>query len=255
MATYKKRGGKPKTKVDKRAKIEENSATAEVFNTLDEGANKTEAWVAKNQKAIIVVVAVVVLAILGLLGYNQYIQKPKEEKAMNQMYQAQEYWEQAIATVDKDSLFTLSLNGGGGQYGFNEIMDKYSGTNAANLAHYYAGIANLNLGEYQKAIELLDKFSSDSEVINANAQGGIADAFVMLNNNEDALAYYKKAAAAGNNEFTTPKYLLKAGIAAVNIGKHSEALTILEDLKNRFPKVPEAIQADVFIGKAQAMQE
>ena len=43
MATYKKRGYKPKTKTDKANAIEEQSATAEVFNTLDEGASRTEA--------------------------------------------------------------------------------------------------------------------------------------------------------------------------------------------------------------------
>lgn len=255
MATYKKRGGKPKTKVDKQAQLEEGSTTAEVFNTLDEGASKTEAWVAKNQNYIIGVVGAVALVILGLLGYQQYIQGPKEEKAMNQMFQAQSYWEQAIAAVEKDSLFTLSLNGGGGQYGFNEIMDKYSGTDAANLAHYYAGVANLNLGNYQESIDLLDDFDSDNAVINANAKGSIADAFALLGQDEQALEYYKKAAAAGDNEFITPKYLLKAGITAVNLGNHSEALSLLEDLKERYPKVPEAIQADIFIGKAQAMQD
>ena len=44
MATYKKRGYKQKTKKEKEVVVEENSATAEVFNTLDEGASKTEEW-------------------------------------------------------------------------------------------------------------------------------------------------------------------------------------------------------------------
>mgnify|MGYP003720007231 CR=1 FL=1 len=52
MATYKKRGYKPKTKAEKESQIEQESTTAEVFNTLDETASKTEAWVEKNQKII-----------------------------------------------------------------------------------------------------------------------------------------------------------------------------------------------------------
>ena len=52
MATYKKRGYKPKTKKEKVEAIEENSTTAEVFNTLDESASKTEEWVVKNQNII-----------------------------------------------------------------------------------------------------------------------------------------------------------------------------------------------------------
>ena len=56
MATYKKRGYKPTSKVDKQAQIEAESTTAEVFSTLDEGASRTEAWMEKNQKAILIFV-------------------------------------------------------------------------------------------------------------------------------------------------------------------------------------------------------
>ena len=55
MATYKKRGGKPSTKTEKETSIEDGSTTAEVFNTLDESASRTEEWVIKNQKYIFVV--------------------------------------------------------------------------------------------------------------------------------------------------------------------------------------------------------
>jgi hypothetical protein len=36
-----------------RSPIEDGSTTAEVFNTLDEGASKTEEWVVKNQNYIV----------------------------------------------------------------------------------------------------------------------------------------------------------------------------------------------------------
>ena len=56
MATYKKRGYKPNTKVEKEIEVEDNSTTAEVFNTLDETASKTEAFVEKNQKYIFIII-------------------------------------------------------------------------------------------------------------------------------------------------------------------------------------------------------
>ena len=59
MATYKKRGHKPKTKGEKQQNIEEGSTTAEVFNTLDETASKTEDFVAKNQKYIFIIIALI----------------------------------------------------------------------------------------------------------------------------------------------------------------------------------------------------
>ena len=110
MATYKKRGGKPRTKAEKDQNIEDGSTTAEVFNTLDEGASRTEAWVEKNQKYILGLIGVVAICVLGYLAYEQFIQKPKEIEATNEMFQAQTYFEQALTAPAKDSLFNLSLN-------------------------------------------------------------------------------------------------------------------------------------------------
>ena len=78
MATYKKRGFKPKNK-EEEAQIEEHdSTTAEVFNTLDESASKTEAWVQKNQNYILGVIGVIAVGVLAYLGYHQFIQNPKD---------------------------------------------------------------------------------------------------------------------------------------------------------------------------------
>ena len=58
MATYNKRGYKaPKPEEVKEVEPAEQafdgkSTTAEVFNTLDQGASRTEEWVEKNQKII-----------------------------------------------------------------------------------------------------------------------------------------------------------------------------------------------------------
>jgi hypothetical protein len=45
--------------------------------------------------------------------------------------------------------------------------DEYSGTDAGNLANYYAGIAYLNTGKYTEAIDYLSKFKSDDIVLSA----------------------------------------------------------------------------------------
>jgi predicted negative regulator of RcsB-dependent stress response len=187
MATYKKRGYKPKNKAEKDVQVEENSATAEVFNTLDEGASKTEAWVEKNQKIIFSVIGVIAVAVLGYLAFQEFIQKPKEVEAMNDMFQAQSYFEQALATEQNDSLYNLSLSGGQGQYGFLDIIDNYGGTNAANLAHYYAGMAYLQTNDYQNAISQLDEFDSDDDILAPLAKGAIGDAFVQLDQSDKAL--------------------------------------------------------------------
>lgn len=193
MATYKKRGYKPKTKEEKQDHLEAESTTAEVFSTLDEGASKTEAWVEKNQKPILIFVVVMAMGVLGYLGLQHFIQEPKETEAMNEMFQAQSYYEQALSATAKDSLFTLSLEGGNGKFGFVGIIENYGGTQAANLANYYAGIAYLNTGKYQEAISHLDNFNADDQIVGPLAKGAIGDAFAQLNQYEDALKYYEKA--------------------------------------------------------------
>ena len=256
MATYKKRGYKPKTKEEELEIQEENSTTAEVFNTLDEGASKTEEWVAANQKYIFGFVGAVALIVLAYLGYQKFIQEPKEQEAANEMFQAQKYFDNAVNgnSTLKDSLYTLALKGGEGKYGFIDIIDNYGGTKAANLAQYYAGFAYLNMNKYQEAIDYLDKFKSDDEMLEPLALGGIGDAFVQLNQMEEGLSYYEKAANARNNEFTTPKFLLKAAITAISLNKADVAIKHLERIKEEYSKSPEANQVDVHLGRAQAMK-
>ena len=251
MATYKKRGGKPNTKVEKQQYIEEGSTTAEVFNTLDENVSKTEQWVAANQKYIFIIVGLAAVLVLGFLGFDKYVQQPKESQAMNDMYSAQKYFDEAVAT-SQDSLFTLSLDGADGKYGMLDIVDTYSGTNAGNLANYYAGMAYLNMKDYVNAIEYLNAFESTDDVLGPIAKGGIGDAFVQLEQLEDAYDYYVQAANAKTNNYTTPMYLYKAGVLGLKLDKNTKALEYFQTIKAEFPESTEAKDIDVFIGKAQA---
>ncbi|MGV6829255.1 MAG: tetratricopeptide repeat protein [Flavobacteriales bacterium] len=254
MATYKKRGYKPKTKTEKIDHLEDGSTTAEVFNTLDEKASKTEAWVEKNQKAILILVGLIAIGVLGYLLFQQFVQKPKETEAVNEMYQAQTYFEQALNAPAKDSLFNLALKGGEGKYGFLDIIEKYSGTKASNLAEYYAGVAYLHTKNYQEAISHLDNFKGDDMVVGPVALGNIGDAFVQLDQNEDALKYYEKAATVKNNEFTSPRFLLKAGIIALKLNKPDLALNHFKNITENYPNAPEAKKAILYQGKAEAMK-
>lgn len=253
MATYKKRGGKPRTKVEKELEIEEGSTTAEVFNTLDEGASKTEAWVEKNQKFILGFIGVVAICVLGYLAFEQFVQKPKEVEATNEMFQAQTYFEQALTAEAKDSLFNLALTGGEGKYGFLDIIDTYGGTKAGNLSRYYAGMSYLNTNNYKEAINYLDDFSSDDAILGPLAKGGIGDAFVQLGEDSKALGYYETAAKMNVNEFTTPRFLLKAGTTALKLGDNAKAAKFFTEITETFPTSTEATKAIAGLGRAEAM--
>jgi tetratricopeptide (TPR) repeat protein len=257
MATYSKRGYKaPKEKevkeVTEEVQIDEkDSTTAGVFSKLDETASKTEDWVAKNQKIIIGLVAGVALVTIGYLAFQKFVATPKEDEAANEMFVAQQNFQKATDGVASDSLYKLSLNGSEGKFGFVKIADEYSGTAAGNLANYYAGIAYLNTGKYDEAIEYLGKFNSKDILLSALAKGAIGDAYSQKNQPKEALENYIKASETSKNDFTTPRFLLKAGKTALALGNKEEALKYFTDIKENYDSTPEASSVDVLIGLSQ----
>ncbi len=253
MATYKKRGFKPKNKAEEREIDEQNSTTAEVFSTLDEGASKTEEWFSKNQNYILGVIGVIAVAVMGYLAYHQFVQKPKETNAANEMYYPQQYFNQALnSETEKDSLYNLALNGAEGKYGFLDIIEEYRGTKAANLANYSAGMAYLSMQQYQEAIDHLENFSSDDVILESLAKGGIGDAFMQLNQPGDALGYYEKAIVSSANNYTTPRFLYKAGVTALELKQNEKALKYFQRIKDEFSSSDEARTIDVFIGMSKS---
>lgn len=253
MATYKRRGFKPKSKEEEKQLDTQESTTAEVFSTLDQGASRTEAWVSKNQNYILGIIGVIAVGVLGYLAYTQFVQKPKEANAANEMYYPQQYFDQALnSETAKDSLYNLALNGAEGKYGFLDIVDEYPGTKAANLANYSAGMAYLNTQKYQEAIDHLEEFKSDDDILGALAKGGLGDAFMQLGQPAEALGYYEKALTHSTNGYTTPKFLFKSGVTAMELGRNEKALQYFERIKNEFPDSDEAKSIDAFIGMAKS---
>ena len=259
MATYNKRGYKaPKEKEVKEVNEEQqviidekDSTTAGVFSKLDETASRTEDWVAKNQKIIIGLVAGIAVATIGYLAYQKFIEAPKQDEAANEMFVAQQNFDKATSGVASDSLYKLALNGSEGKFGFVKIADEYSGTDAGNLANYYAGMAYLNTGKFDDAIKYLGNFKSKEAIVNALAIGGIGDAYSQKNQQKEALDYYVKAANFNKNDFTTPRFLLKAGKTALALGQKEDALKYFTDIKENYDTTPEAASVDVLIGLAQ----
>jgi len=250
MATYKKRGNKG-TK-EEQVTIENQSTTAEVFNTLDETASKSEQWVEKNQKLIFGGLIVIALIILAYLGYNKYYLEPNEIEAADELAYPKNYFEQAQnSTSAVDSLYNLSLNGADGKYGLIDIVDNYSKTKAGNLAKYMAGIAYLKTSDYEKAIEYLSDFSSEDEMLGVLALGNIGDAFAEINQPKDALKYYVKAANLRDNNFTSPLYLFKAGKIAMELTEYSKAEDYFTKIKNDYSSSAEATDINIYIQRAQ----
>jgi len=252
MAIYKKSGNKEKGTARTKRTIDESSTTAEVFNTLDETASKSEAWVIKNQQNIFIFLGLAVAGVLAFMAYQKYVDGPNEKIAADSLAYPKVYFQQAsIASVASDSIYQLGLDDTDGRYGFIDIAEQYPNTAAGNMANYYAGISYLKMKNYTEAISYLEKFSSDDQALGPIAKGAIGDAFADLNQPEDALNYYEQAANLRDNDFTTPLFLFKAGNTALEIGKSDKALKMFEKIQISYPNSEEAKNIDIYISKAK----
>ena len=251
MATYKKRGAKKSVSPKLEKETVQESATAEVFETLDTTANKTEEWVVKYQNIIFGLIGIIALGVLGYLGYQNFILEPKEQEAVSELNQAQYYFELAVNSIESDSLYRRALNGGEGKYGFLDIIENYQGTPAAKLATYSAGMSYLNLKEYDNAILYLDRFNASDVLLSALAKGAIGDAYAQLGSPDKSYDYYLQAAEVSENMYSTPKYLYKAALLGAENGKIKQAISFLERIENDYPKSEEARWVSVQKGKLE----
>ena len=189
-----------------------------------------------------IIVAVLVIGIGGWYGYSELIVKPKEEKAHDAMFKAEEYFR-----MDSSRLV---LNGDGQSKGVLYVINTYGGTKAANLCKYYAGVSYLKTGDFNNAVKYLKDFSTDADQIQLLAYGMLGDAYSELNKKDDAVASYKKAATTfEKDETNSSEYLFRAAMLEEVNGKPKEALDLYKEIKEKFPKTDKGFQADKYINR------
>ena len=189
---------------------------------------KAQDFWTRYQKQITVVLAVLVLAVGGWYAYKNFIVKPNTEKAVDAMYKAEEYYRM-------DSL-QKALNGDGIHWGFVRVIKEYGGTDAGNLAHFYAGDCYLRTGDFNNAVKQLKEFSTPEKQVQARAYKLLGDAYSELGKNEDAIASYKKSANHFPEDIhNAGEALLFAALLADKNGKTNEAIDIFKEIKERFP--------------------
>ena len=252
MATYNKRGGKrfnSKKKILEKENTE--STTAEVFESLDTGASKTENLVSKYQGLILSGVIIITTSVFAYLAYNKFILEPKKEDAITELNQAQYYFNLAINSDEPEDLFNNAIKGGGGKFGFIDIINNYENTPSSNLAVFSIGMSYFNLKEYDKVIEYLKDFESDDVLLSSIAKGVLGDAYLQIGDQNNALISYEKAFTSSENNFTTPKYLYKAGLLSIKLGQKKVATNYFKKIRNDFPNSKEAEFIEIQIAKTE----
>jgi predicted negative regulator of RcsB-dependent stress response len=214
---------------------------ADNLQELESALTKTEQFIEDNQKMISYVVGGIVLVVAAYFGFNKFYLQPKEDEAISQMFMAESYFE-------KDS-FNLAVNGDGNYLGFLDIIDDYGITKSANRAKYYAGVSFLHMGEFEEALNYLNDFKTNDLLLAPVAEGAKGDAYLELGEQEKALKQYKKAYTTSDNEVTTPIYMMKAAALYESMDELSNALSIYEDIKAKYPTSTEGTNADRYIAR------
>jgi len=216
----------------------------ERLESIETTLSNTELFIEKNQKAIVIVLAVLIIAVLAVFGVKKYYLEPREKDAQAAIFHAEQYFE--------NDNFASALNGDGNYLGFVNVIDEFGGTKTANLAKYYAGVCYLNTGDFNNAIKYLKEFKGKDVIVASLALGAMGDAYMELGNVAEAAKSYESAAMKAENGFTSPMYLLRAGMAYEMAGDYQKAIDVYKKIKAEYPNSNEGFSIEKYIAKAQA---
>jgi tetratricopeptide (TPR) repeat protein len=219
-------------------------ATPQTISNVEQTLTRTEQYLEENYKTLLTILTVVIAVIgLGWLG-KMYLNKRNDE-AQSQMYQAERY-------LEMDSL-RLALNGDGNYLGFLDIAKSYRFTKSGNLALYSAGICYLHLGQFQDAIDYLEKYSKKDKVIGSLAIGATGDAYVELGDTKKGISRYLEASEYAKNSFNSPLFLMKAAELYELDGKYADALKLYERIESEYPESTEGSTIDKYIARVKLL--
>lgn len=219
------------------AKKQENKDLLENPELLAEKVEGVEHWVEENPKIVFGILGALILIVGGYFGFRYYV-GTQEDIAQQEMFQAVYYFE-------SDSL-DLALKGDGNNLGFEQIIEDFGMTDAANLANYYAGAICLKQGKYQLAIYYFEDFSSNDILIQPRAHSLMGDAYMELKDYESAAKYYNKASTYKPNKYFTPTYLLKEALAYEKLEQKEKAIAVYQKIIDEFWDSPEYQTAKKF---------
>jgi predicted negative regulator of RcsB-dependent stress response len=194
-------------------------------------------------KTIAIALGAVILVVGGFLIYKNFVSGPKEKKASDAIFRAQEYFGQD--SVDK------ALNGDGQTMGFEKIISQYGGTKAGELAKFYAGSIYLKKGAFDKAVKYLKDFSTDAPQVAARAHKLLGDAYAEQGKGKDAIEEYKKAATAfEEDDMAASEALFLAGYLADKVlNDKSQAIELYKQVKTKYAQSQWSFEADKYLAQ------
>lgn len=204
-----------------------------------EAVSKTDLFFKENKNLIIGVAVAAVLVAFGIFAFQKWYYQPKAREAQQQLYPAE--------MAFKAESWETALNGDGNNLGIAQVIEDYGKATPA-AAWFEAGICELQLGNYESAIDYLKNYKGKDAILKARSISCMGDAYVGLEDYAKALDCFVKAAGVIDNIYAAA-YLLKAGVTAEQLGKNEEALKYYKAIKEQYPQSMEGYDIDKYISR------
>lgn len=216
----------------------------ERLEQIETTLGKTEMFIEKHQKSIMIVIAAIIVVILAVFGFKKFVVEPREAAAQTAIFRAEQLFE--------NDDYATALNGDGNNAGFLDVINEYGSTKTGNLARYYAGICYLNTGDFNNAIKYLGEYKGKDQIVRPLAIGAMGDAYMELDNATEAAKCYERAANETANSFTGPMFLMRAGLAYEMVENYKKALDMYKTIKAEYPNSNEGFNIDKYIAYVEA---
>ena len=209
---------------------------------LIENYNKAANFFNENRTTIIAILISIIVVVGSLVGYNYYAAN-QEQEAQQLLAIAEGYYTEGDydKAINGDS-FELT-------YGFLAVANDYSGTEAGNLAVYYAAVSSFKLGNIEDALGYLARYNAPEGILGVGPVSFNAKLLLANGSTEKAAETFVKAANWDINDTTTPYNLYEAAEAYFKAGNYDKAQELSEQIINEYPTSAELPNAQKLQGR------
>lgn len=207
-----------------------NTETRTAIDSINDSLSKAELRIQNNKKIIMWVSIGIAAIVAGILIYVYGFYRPAVNKANNEFGLASNAYLSATAMGQPSDTILLEQI----QIFEDAAANGHDGGNNATLM---AAILSYQVGDYQKALDLLDDYDRSDEVIAATSRALEGDCYVNLGNFDKGLDAFRKAQKeAKGNPILVPYLLLKQANVLRELKKYSEEAAIYETLLEKYPR-------------------
>ncbi len=176
----------------------------------------------KARKIMMWATIAVAIVVIGVLLYIFAYKQPAVAKG-----------NEAIGDADRIALFEGNDSTALAAY---EAVAANHGFDAGNRAALESAIILYRQGEYQKALDYVEKYSATDNVVGPLAYGLKGDCLVNLDKYADAVKAFNKAiSASDNNPQLVPYFLQKKAVVLCAEGNFAEAAKAYKEIEEKYP--------------------